>query len=257
MSKVIQVIRARWPEVLMIVVLQTGLYLLIQRIGPRLGATVTPGRELALFIATVAMLVIVQMVSVGFMATVPRYSGTRCEPVLLLRIGRYFFWRLIRFELLMFVFLLAVLSLMLHLFGALLGVSDPNKFPIWAVSLSNVLTLTVLSKPLVLIPAVMIVCDRMVVEALHYLRRYPLGRVKPVLALFVGLLLLLFGLTLLADLAPSEGLVHQATLLAYAAVVSVGAFLVGLRAVLFVAERETPPPPPPHADADETSPGGE
>lgn len=255
MSKVIQVIRARWPEVLMIVVLQTGLYVLVQRIGPRLGATVTPGREMVLFIATVAMLVIVQMVSVGFMATAPRYSQTRCEPVLLLRIGRYFFWRLIRFELLMLIFLLAVLSLMLHLFGALLGVSDPNKFPIWAVSLSNVLALTALSKPLVLIPAVMIVCDRMVLEALSYLRRYPIGRLKPVLLLFVGLLLLLFGLTLLVDRAPSEGLVYQATLLAYAAVASVGAFLVGLRAVIFVAEREIPPRP--STETDETAPGGD
>ena len=255
--KLIEVIRTRWSEVLMIVVLQAGLYALIQRIGPRLGATVTPGREFVLFVVSVAMLVIVEMVSFGFMATVPRHGRTRCEPLLLLRIGRYFFWRLIRFQLLMLIFMLAVLSLVLSLLGYLLKVTDLNQFPLWAASLGYALTLLVLSKPLVLIPAVMIVCDRMVLEALAYLRRYPVARLKPALIPFAGFLVLSFALTLVLNRLPSEGSLHQATVLVDAAVASGGIFLVYLRAVLLVADREIPPELSGAGATDESTPPGE
>jgi len=226
----------------MIVVLQAGLLLLVEHIGSRLGATVTPGREFVLFVLAMAMLVVVQILSLGFMATVPRYGVRPCEPVLLLRIGRYFFWRLIRFQLLMLIFMLAVLSLLLNFMGYLLGVQEAAEFPTWALSMGQLLTLMLLSKPLVLIPAVMIACDRMVLESLVYLRRYSVRRLVPVLVPFVAFLAVIGGLDFVSSRVGSNGPGRWIVLAASAVVGSIGAFAVGLRAVLFVAERELPRP---------------
>ncbi|MBN1818693.1 MAG: hypothetical protein JW828_15130, partial [Sedimentisphaerales bacterium] len=156
MPRLFEILRSRWPEVLMIVVLQAGLHVVLPDIMDRLKATTAPSREILLLAGAVAMFVVLEMVMLGFFATAAREGIQSSDPVRLLSIGRYFFWRLIRFQLLMAIVSFPVVMLLFSLLSVLLGVSDPQKMPVWIPGLITTMVMAALAKPMLLIPAVMV-----------------------------------------------------------------------------------------------------
>lgn len=224
----------------MIVVLQAGLHVVLPDIMNRLEATSAPSREILLLAAAVAMFVVLEMVALGFFATAAREGIQPSDPIQLLSIGRYFFWRLIRFELLMAIVSFPVVILFFSSMSVLSGISDPEKMPLWVPGLTTTVVMVILAKPLLLIPAVMVVCDRMVIESLLYLRKYRVLDMWKILLVFLILLGALFMADSLLAVYVKKGIVHWIGTIGLALLATMGTFMIWLWMVLFVAARERP-----------------
>ncbi|MBN1816076.1 MAG: hypothetical protein JW828_01870, partial [Sedimentisphaerales bacterium] len=133
-----------------------------------------------------------------------------------------------------------VVFLFFSLLSVVLGISDPQQMPEWVSGLITTVVMAVLAKPMLLIPAVMVVCDRMVFESLVYLRKYHLLDIwKIVLAFLILLGVLLLG-DMLLEIYAQNGIVHWIGTTGIALLSTMGTFLVLLWMTLFVAARERP-----------------
>lgn len=172
MFGVFRIIKSRWAEVLLVVVLQAGVMVLMNQIvgdDPGSDASVerlnnmSGGKLFGLTFGMTAFMILWQMLYLGFLATAYSNKEQPQQPGMLVAVGRYFFWRIARFHLLAF----AVLCFGSQIFG---GIMAP-------------LLLLALVKPLVLMPAIMIVNNCMVLDSFKRLGQYSLLAAKPLIKL--------------------------------------------------------------------------
>ncbi len=251
MPTVFEIIRRRWPEVMLIVVLHAAFFVFTEHFSSAMApmpqadaAVISQPGGFFLGFAVVLFAILLQMVYLGFLATAAVTGAQPQEPGTLLSVGRRFFWRIFRFQLLLFLLLLAILTVIGSFVGTLFfNTESRQSMPEWAIATCQAIAMVAVVKPMLLVPAVMIVRDRLVMDAIGQLNRYRLGEMKPIAVHFVVLVAATSGLSVLAQLLGTDGIGHYATVFAHAALLGTGLVFIPLEMVCFVASRHVPQRP--------------
>ncbi len=204
-KRVLAILTARWPEVALIIGLNVlclvvnKLHLMVASERDRIEAVIGLGYLLVLAI----IILIIMLLTVGLQRTVYLEGQKRQSPLGLLWVGRYFLWRIIKFEL---VFVPAVWILAWLTFLAIKeDTSAQTDFLKSAEAAPLVYQLCfaaaslVLIKPLLLMFPLMVVLDCPVFVSFKLLKQCKLSDAKDMVILF----LILTALTLLWGFLPS------------------------------------------------------
>jgi len=122
--------------------------------------------------------------------------------------------------------------------SVVLGVKDLETMPNWVVPLCVFATSVALMRPMLLMPAVMIVRDRMVIEAFGSLKEYKLLAEQGLVKFFVLCFLGISVLSLALNSTQADGALHYIVLTIYAIGSGAAMLVIYLAAVMFVAGDE-------------------
>lgn len=183
-QKAIDILKLRWPEVMLIVILHTAIMVFgeeymrsYQAMTPERTKQVPFWPDFFLAVGIIAFMVVLLRLYLGFLKSAATDGPTPQEPMQLLRIGRPYFIRMLVFQL---FWQIGVSILTIPIIGVLGGAiwqtEDASAIPGWFVRLGTLLGMLVLMKPLFLIPARILVYEDTVFGALSTFWRYRLGR---------------------------------------------------------------------------------
>ncbi len=209
-----EIIKKRWPEVVLIVFLQAGVMMLMEQVSATVEQEAAGSRagqplqaiDFFLGFGTIAITIIEQMLYLGFLKTACTEGTAPREPGVILRIGRRYFWRILRFQLLIAVVYIGLVGLILSLLAPFVpDAAKPEDFPEWLLGVSFLLALIVLIKPLTLSPALMVGCDMMAVKSIVSIRRHRIFGERKVLALYVLGLIIISAISTAIDMFETAG----------------------------------------------------
>jgi hypothetical protein len=233
--KVIDIIKARWSEVLMLMVFQACCLMVAEDMQlteyqESMPSESLSGRFLLLGIGISALGIVSQMLLWGFLRTTAVTGAQAIPPGQLLSVGRWYFWKLFLFQLALFV-LLIFLAGSLQAVGSLIlfGKVIPERIPVWLQVAGMLAAGLILFKPTYFIPALVMVQDCSVWESLTRLRLIKIIDLKRFLILLICFFAILVGLEYLG------GLVHRGTLLYYPFMAAQSLISGGGLVVLFLA----------------------
>jgi hypothetical protein len=237
-----EIIKKRWPEVVLIVFLQAGLMMLMEQIyaaAERDGAAGNgdgpSSTTIALLLGTMAIAIVATMLYLGFLKTACTDGTAPREPGVLLRIGRYYFWRTMRFQLIAFIVYFVLSGLVLSFFTSFFPeAAKPEDFPKWVLGISSLLPLIVLIKPLTLSPALMVGCDMMAVKSIVSIRRHRIFGERKVLALYVLGFIIISVISMSLDMFNTSGVLRYFTAGCCNVVVGAAVLAVHLEALRMV-----------------------
>lgn len=249
MPEIIEIIKRRWPEATLVIIFYAGLIAIFDRIltftMPVENSTGVPepghlpgGLDFVLGMGTMAFWMVWQLLYIGFLATSFIDPTEPREPMELLRIGKHFFWRMLRFQL---VFGCAYMIIVLFISGFLMKIAQVegtmDDIPLWIPPVSSFAAFVAMIKPLVFIPAVMIVRDRMVTETFLSLGQFRLAEAIGLLKLFFVCLAVIFLLSFVHSLTAPKTLIHYVMTGIYGLSTSFLLLVASMAAVKFVAQR--------------------
>ncbi len=242
------IVCGRWAEVTMIVVLNAGMMVWLQYLAWEMSrqerSTLEKLSNAAGFflgMGTMALGIVTQMLLLGFLASVVHEGMRRQEPTTLLLAGRYFFWRWIRFLFLEAALLIGGAEICFQILNAtVLHVQALKDVPEWANLVIGAVPVVLVTKLALVVPAEMIVRNRMVFASLRSMGEISLLWMKALVAVY----LVLQGAMIWMGGWMSEGgqadWTSIATWSGRAAWMSIGQFIVLLWAVLEVKEIRRP-----------------
>jgi len=213
----------------LVILLQAGLMVLLEEIAGQ-AAVAQQAQSTALpaqmgFIwgmGTALFAIIWQMLYLGFLATAYTEGASPKQPGQLVSVGRLFFWRMLRFQIILGIIYIGISFVILAIVQSVaLGQKD----------------VAVLVKPILLVPAVMIVRDRMVLEAFGLLREYRLLEAKALVRAFFVCFATVYLLSSLLSLIEPGGVFYYAAVGIYAVVSSALIVTLTLGALLFVGSK--------------------
>jgi hypothetical protein len=242
------IVRDRWAEVTMIVVLNAGMMVWLQYLAWEMGRQERSALEklsnasgFFLGMGTMALGIVTQMLMLGFLASVVHEGMRRQEPTTLLLAGRYFFWRWIRFLFLEAALLVGGVEICFQILNAtVLHVQSLKDVPEWANIVIGVVPVVLVTKLALVVPAEMIVRNRMVFASVQSMREISLFWMKALVAVY---LLLQGAMVWMGGWMPQEGQDDWKSFAVWsgrAAWMAVGQFGVLLWAVLEVKEIRRP-----------------
>ena len=247
MPSAFEIIKKRWPEVLLIVMFQAGLLMLGEQISSLAEATESAGSEVGeipsglaflLGVGTMTIAIVWQMLYLGFLRTAYTDGCAIRQPGQLIAEGKPFFWRMFRFQIFIGVFYFAIAMVLVSFFGAaFLKAEKPEDIPQWLVTVSFSLSSFMLIKYMALTPAVLVGRDMMVRQSIRAVREYRLAEAGQVVVLYVGLLIVSMATSIAVELIAAEGMTHYFLVGCHGVVIGMGLLLVSLEALRFVAER--------------------
>ncbi len=238
-----EIIKKRWPEVVLIVFLQAALMMLMEQVSATVEQEAAGSRagqppqaiEFFLGLGAIAVAIIAQMLYLGFLKTACTEGTAPREPAAILRIGRYYFWRLLRFQLIIGIVYLALSMLIVSLLGPLVSeATKPEDFPKWLLGISSLLALIVLIKPLTLSPALMVGCDMMTLQSIVSIRRHRIFGERKVLALYVLGLIIICAISAALDMFETAGTLRYFKVGCLGVVVSTALLAMHLEALRMV-----------------------
>jgi hypothetical protein len=189
-KKTLAILKARWPEVTLIV----GLYALavlsnnlFRAARPDLTKTLILLRiPFSLFSLT--LMVVSIILNYGFLRTVYLEGRKRQTPMALLKKGKHFFWRMVGFGLICVVpyFILAwLIFLIIQYFTSIdTGFFETAKVAPWLYQLCFITPMLILIKVVLFIPALILVLDCGIFESFKFLRKCKLLDSRELVALF-------------------------------------------------------------------------
>jgi len=208
LKKTYAILTVRWPEVMLVTVLQVGLMLLLERAMVVGGAgqtdqgTIPDGAMFALGFGCMLMAVVWQMLYLGFLRTAALNGAAPHEPMTLLVTGRGFFWRLLSVQFVLGAMLWLLAGLLAGLVGSLLGYQSAAAFPRWLLETAGVGAMALLVKPFFLIPALILALNTSIPEALGLMRQFRLGDLGALLKAYALGLTVIAAVAIAATLAP-------------------------------------------------------
>ncbi len=235
------ILRSRRPEIVLIIVFQTGLLLLLERMirlggpeQPQLPAV--PGWALfVLGVGSMMMAIVWQMLYLGFLRTAALSGAEPQDPAVLVRTGRPFFWRILGVQIVVGLVLWVLAAFLLSLLGAVLGYQRPEMLPLWLVELTLVASIALLVKPIFLIPSFMLVLDIKAVEAAKLIWQIRLSDMGILPPCYGTGLAALAAMGAAISFAPQEGVIYYIAMTSGHLAQSLIFFLLMLLTVLFVA----------------------
>jgi len=245
LAAVVRILKARWPEAALVILLQAGLMVLLEEIAGRASvvqqapsAALPVHMDFILGMGTALFAIVWQMLYLGFLATAYSEGAGPQQPARLVGVGRLFFWRMLRFQIVLGVIYIGVSFVILVIVqSVVLGTEDVSKIPDWVAHLCSFAALSVLAKPMLLIPAVMIVRDRMVLEAVGLLKEYRFFEAKDLVWAFFGCFATVYLLSSLLGRIKPGGAFYYTAVGIYAVVSSALIVALNLAAVLFVGRK--------------------
>jgi len=189
-KKTLAILKARWPELTLIV----GLYAL-GVLSNNLFRAARPDLTKALILLRIpfslfslTLMVLSMILNYGFLRTVHLEGQKRQTPMALLKKGKYFFWRMVGFGLIYIVpyFILAwfIFLIIRNLTSIETGFFETAKVNPWLYQLCFIAPMLILIKLVLFIPALIIVLDCGVFESLAFLRKCKLLDARELVALF-------------------------------------------------------------------------
>ena len=122
MVELVDIIKSRYPEILLVVILHACLFMLgtemasmipvVDESGEVTNVTITDGWAVVIAAGIVTFYAISTILQLGLLRSIFTGGTQQCEPIELLRTGKRFFWRMVRFELI-YAAVLAMLMVML------------------------------------------------------------------------------------------------------------------------------------------------
>ncbi len=200
------------------------------------------GRAFVIGLVSSAYFLVVESLLLGFMISAVVEGDRRQDPLVLLRAGRYYLWRWLRFQIGLGVVLLLIAEVcyaVIHATFPGTNVEKTDTIPGWVEATCLTVSLLVLMKVSILMPADMIVRNRMVIASAKAMREYSLERFKGLIGLY---LIWQAGMILLSVLGhePLHGGMRYAVWTGLAIWVSTWRFAAFLKGVLDVRDRIRP-----------------
>jgi hypothetical protein len=210
--KAIDILKVRWPEVMLVVVLQAAMLLLADEVvmlsenpGER-GPTLPFGVNFLLGLGMMLCAIGWQMIYLGFLRTSAVSGGVPQQPMQLLRTGRPLFWRILFFQVLLGFVLLFLNTVIASLVGGLVW-QDRSliELPSWFTQICALVGLVIVLKPLLLVPAQMIVYNTTVFQSISRIRFYRISRIESFLkVIIISFVVIALSTLLVGFLAPQN-----------------------------------------------------
>ena len=185
--------KARWPEVAMVIILQVAMMVLIEQvtvvseIGQPQSATLPFWASFLLGVGMMLFVIVWQMVYLGFLKTAAVSGDHPQHPMQLLHCGRPYFWRILFFQILLGV---AVFFLNSMLISLLVMTFWPEggmeQVPEWGLQIIGLVGVCVLLKPMLLVPAVILVYDVTAIEAIFRMWKFQFFQIESILKVTIA-----------------------------------------------------------------------
>ena len=243
-QKAIEIFKVRWPEVMLVVVVQAAMMLFSEELmsvsetmASGSNAQISVGANFLLGVGSILCVVIWQMLYLGFLKTSAVEGVHPQQPIDLIRFGRPYFWKIIWFQIL-FIFVLVIFSsaIVAILGGIIWQTQDAAQIPEWFLQVCTMAVIVLMIKPMLFIPARMIVFDNSVIQAVLAMRQYRLNDIDQLFKLMAGGICLIVVFTFLANLATEKTRVYYILTGVHHVVLSLVFLLLALVAVLWVQQ---------------------
>ncbi len=188
-QKTFAILRARWPEVTLII----GLYTLVELSHSMFGFTepdvdVTKTMFLPSILFILSLTVVAMILSYGFLRTVYLEGPKEQTPMDLLKTGKHFFWRMVGFGFifasLYFIVMGLIFSIAKYFTSTNTGFIESATSTPWLYQLCSTATMLIMMKVSLFIPALILVLDCRVVNSFKLLSKFELFKSKELVALF-------------------------------------------------------------------------
>jgi hypothetical protein len=242
-QKAIDILKVRWPEVMLVVVLHVAMVLLLEDVvaaSENMNAQGPMPPFWASFLLGMGMIlcgIVWQMIYLGFLKTAAISGGEPKQPMQLLRTGRPYFWRVLLFQLLLGFAVMILNGVLLSVLGGLIWKGRPvEDLPVWFAQLCALAGILIVLKPMLLVPAFIIVYDVPTFGAFGRMRYYRLGQVDSIFkAITIG-----FGIIALSVLPSvfmeAEGMTRYLFSGLYSMASSLVLLMLAMAAVLWVQQ---------------------
>ena len=184
-QKAIDILKVRWPEVMLVVVLHVAMVLLVEDVmvaSENMDAQGAMPPFWASFLLGMGMIlcgILWQMIYLGFLKTAAVSEGESKQPMQLLRTGRPYFWRIVLFQIMLGFVVMLLNGVFLNVLSGLIWQGRPiEDLPIWFAQLCALAGTLIVLKPMLLVPARIIVYDVTAIEAFFQIRLCRLGQIE-------------------------------------------------------------------------------
>jgi len=235
MFRALEIMTKRWPETIVVISLHVGAMLILGLFGGKTNLS-----EQVIFLmgfAGALFAVLGQVAGVGFLRSAYLEPEVQKQPLELIAAGWGFFWRILLIGLL-FGISLMVFTYVVYSLASFTGLvnSSPENIPQWVMQLFFLISTVILVKPILLLPAIIIVFDVSIKDSFRSLANYKIAEAKTLLLVFLLAVLFNFAQSFIPvpnlNSAPVDYVLYSST-----AGVSVWlAIFVSLGAVLFVSQ---------------------
>ncbi|HML75141.1 MAG TPA: hypothetical protein PKB02_11690 [Anaerohalosphaeraceae bacterium] len=235
------IVKSRWPELLMILVFHAcALFLFGDIEVPQ-----TPdeqqqfsGAQFLLGMGIAGFCILGQMMLWGFLRTMAVSGIQPVPPGQLLVAGRWYFWKLFAFQIILVLLIFMVASvLQVVLAISFYGSGDPKKIPIWILIISVQAAQLILLKPLYFIPTVVLAKDISPLESVRAIRLLNLWEMKTFLSIAVVFFVAVGAVESLSGLVHRGDLLYYPLLAVQSIVMSLCVIAVFMSAMLEVLRR--------------------
>jgi len=193
-QKAIDILKVRWPEVMLVVVLHVAMVLLVEDVvaaSENMDAQGPMPPFWASFLLGMGMIlcgILWQMIYLGFLKTVAVSEGEPKQPMQLLRTGRPYFWRILLFQMLLGFAVMLLNAVFLNVLGGLIWQGRSiEDLPVWFAQLCALAGILIVLKPMLLVPACVIVYDVSAFGAFSKMRFYRLSQIDGIFkAIIIG-----------------------------------------------------------------------
>jgi hypothetical protein len=239
--KIIDILKARWPEAVMVAGLQACCVAMLKDLQGVPQPQMPFARLFFLGVGAAIFSIISQMLFWGFLRSVAVGGVQPAEPMALLRIGRTYFWKLLLFQLLLLPVVLLVISVIqvgaqMLLYGKVELQTHP---PLWLEISGTTVTGLILMKPVYLIPALILLRDCGIWDALRNLRQIRMLKMQHFMTIVVSVLVAAGGVEYMSGLVGRKDILYYPVLASQALISASGMLVVFLAAVMGV-ERQMP-----------------
>ena len=246
LHKTIEIIKSRWPEVTLVVVFQAGLTLLMEKIMHSIGPEASRLEQLppewaifALGLGWMLMMIVWQMLYLGFLRTAAVDGPAQQEPMTLLTTGRGFFWRFLWMQILIATVLWAATGVLAVLGAYAMGYRDVQSIPQWILNAAEIGAVALLVKPFFLIPAFILAMDITAMDAFYRMQQVRLKDMGSLPKVYVIGLVIMAVAIITSALAPEKRTVYYMVAGFSFLVQGLITLILMLATTLFVADQMT------------------
>lgn len=208
-QKAIDILKQRWPEVMLVVVLQAALMIFSDELM-RMSETMTPSQSeqfpfwagFLMGAGSILFVTVWMMLYLGFLKT-SAVAGTEAQqPIDLVRRGRPYFWKIFFFQILIGFVMMFFSGVVMSLLGWFIWrTEDLTKIPEWFSNACVMVAIMIMMKPILFIPARIIVYDNTVLQSILAVRQYRLNDIDHLFRLMIGGVGVILVFMFLSDLA--------------------------------------------------------